>query len=381
MSTTRPSPVRPLIVGALIGFILGLLLGLGGGLFYAWVVNPATYAGGAFPNELREDFQAYYVNAVTDEYLRTNDTSAIRSRLSTFSVEQKVRSLALAASSYQQAGRTVEFQRVSDLAASLSDEENWDANAIASGLEQAASQPGVNQAAVTEFGSQLGHVPSPPSPATSPTPAGQPSEPGRISPILLFCLALALVLLAGVILLILLRRRRARTAAEEPAPFAADWDGTGPQPLRQWVGTFNIGDDNYDESFTVETTEGDFLGECGMGILEFAPDSSPKQVWAFDVWLFDKTDIRTISKVLISEQAHNDPEKREKVSPKGEVIVAQVGTTFEIDTTALNVKADIEEATVDPNGHFNAIKVRLSAYLKPGVDIGGDMPIPDTLGG
>ena len=34
----------------------------------------------------------------------------------------------------------------------------------------------------------------------------------------------------------------------------------------------------------------------------------PKKVAALEIWLFDKNDIKTATKVLMSEHAYNDPE-------------------------------------------------------------------------
>lgn len=373
MSMARPSPVRPLLVGAVIGFVLGLILGL----LYAWLINPAVYSGGALPNELTQADQKYYVKAAVDEYLKTNDLALLRSRLRSFSDEEKVRNLAASAGTYQGLGQAAEAQLVANLAATLKAQEGWDDAAVAAGLTQALRTDQVEQTIVSEFNRQL--LPA----ATQQPAAAQPGATAGagLARSLLACLLLTLALLAAVVVFVWFRRRRGTQAREaaEPAAFAFDYDRAGPQPLKQWMGTYTIGQDNYDESFTVETAEGDFLGECGMGILEFVPGSSPKQVWAFDVWLFDKTDIRTISKVLMSEQAYDDASMREKVSSKGDLLLAEVGTEFAIDTTALHVKARVEEVTYTPEGYFSNAKVVLGAFLKPGVDVGADMPIPEGL--
>jgi hypothetical protein len=44
-------------------------------------------------------------------------------------------------------------------------------------------------------------------------------------------------------------------------------------------------------------------GECGVGISETIGVGDPKKVTAFEVWLFDKNDIQTVTKVLMSAHA------------------------------------------------------------------------------
>jgi hypothetical protein len=373
MNAAHPSPVRPLLAGGVIGLIIGIVLGL----IYAWLIDPAAYSGGAFPSELTEQDQTNYVKFAVDEYLITGDIVLFRSRLTTFDVEQKVQNLAAAASTYQASGRAAEAQLTANLAATLRANENWDANAIKAGLEQAAARPGIDRGILSEFSRQL-------SAPVGPAPAQAAAPGGGLNLRLLACLVLLVAGVAtiGAVLWIRSQRtaqRQARAAA--PEAFAADWDPSGPQPLKSWPGRFTIGQDNYDESFTVETPNGDFLGECGIGILQdaFVPATSPKQVWAFDVWLFDKTDIRTISKVLLSRHAYEDEEKRSKVSSRGDLFEAQVGTTFDIETTALLVQARVDEVEETGEGYFNNLKITLTPYLKPGVDVSADMPVPSMV--
>jgi hypothetical protein len=102
---------------------------------------------------------------------------------------------------------------------------------------------------------------------------------------------------------------------------------------------------------------------------------------AFDVWLFDKTDIRTVSRPIMSEYAFNDPVFRNKLSPDADPVVAAPGTTFDIETTALIVKAKIESVKFGEgqpvNSYFEELKVSLTAYLKPDIDVSGTMPVPE----
>ena len=71
--------------------------------------------------------------------------------------------------------------------------------------------------------------------------------------------------------------------------------------------------DNFDESFAIETEDGEWLGECGMGISETLDDGTPRRVAAFEVWLFDKPNTRTVTNVLMSDAAHSSEVLRNKL--------------------------------------------------------------------
>jgi hypothetical protein len=48
------------------------------------------------------------------------------------------------------------------------------------------------------------------------------------------------------------------------------------------------GDDLYDDSFSVDSPSGDFLGECGVGISETIGVGDPKSL-GLEVWLSTRT--------------------------------------------------------------------------------------------
>jgi hypothetical protein len=191
---------------------------------------------------------------------------------------------------------------------------------------------------------------------------------------------IGLIAIAAIIWL-LDRIRQRQKKAEKKA--AVVWEGEGPPPLKRWAGTYTLGQDNYDEFFTIETDDGAFLGESGMGILETIPGSSPKQVKAFDVGLFDKTDITTLSRVVMSEQAYNDSAMRAKVeaNPQAQAILAEPGKEFTLETSAMRVKAKIEEMEYGPDkAYFNKLKMSLAVFVKEGANLRiGEMDIPDQF--
>jgi hypothetical protein len=159
-------------------------------------------------------------------------------------------------------------------------------------------------------------------------------------------------------------------AEDQKTDFAAQG---GPPPMGQFMSSYVTGDDLYDDSFSVETPDGMFLGECGAGISEVLQPIVPgeaKKVTAVEVWLFDKNDIRTETKVLASEYAMNDPELRQKLATKGDVIPLQPGQTLELVTQTLRLEArvvDLEYLDVAPaNGVISRLTVELAAWQTEG---------------
>lgn len=169
------------------------------------------------------------------------------------------------------------------------------------------------------------------------------------------------------------RRRIAQEAAtraqQAPPPGTAT---AGQQPLKKYVSTYLLGDDYYDESFSIEDASGGFLGETGAGISETVSVGTPKKVTAIEIWLFDKNDIRTITKVIMSEHAYNNEALRSKLAPKGEAVVAQPGVPIELETQTLRIVATImnlsygPDATPAPNAYFENLTFEIAAYAKEG---------------
>lgn len=140
-------------------------------------------------------------------------------------------------------------------------------------------------------------------------------------------------------------------------------------PLTKSLGTFaatyKFGEDNYDTSFTLETTRGEFLGETGMGSSETIGEGKPDKVTAFDVWLFDKTDVRTVTQILMSEAAFNDQATRQRLATKGELVLAEKGKHVRLETATLAVDAEIVDLVyasspgLPPNSHFQKLIVEM----------------------
>lgn len=135
--------------------------------------------------------------------------------------------------------------------------------------------------------------------------------------------------------------------------------------LDEFITRYNYGDDGFDMSFSIETPQVEFLGECGVGISDTVNEGTPQQVTAFEVWLFDKDDIRTVTKVLLSDHAWNNEELRSRLGPKGELIHARAGETVDLETKSLRVRARIREVEYGSSGSDNAYFERLVVELTP----------------
>ncbi len=391
--STRPSMQtvqRRFLLVALVAIIFGCVIGAGLGLYYAWLVDPAVYEA-AYPNELDNGYRSHYLAMVIDSYLLNGNVDEAQTRLREFDEATKISTLAKWSANYVAAGRAAEAKAVNDLAAELKQRENWSDKTISAVVGNLASQyqgDSAKSQAITTFANQLGQVPleteeaaQPEQPAEAAAPAPAPAEEGggginwRL--VLGCCLGLLVIALVAFVIYRIVSSRQKKPAKPEVV-----WEGEGPPPLKSWNRTYNFGDDSFDEFFTIETEDGDFLGESGIGILEALPNTSPKQVVSFDVGLFDKTDITTLSRVVMSEYAYNDPTLRSKVedNPQAEAVMAEPGRTFTLETSALRVEAEITEMAYggDDKIHFEKLAVKLNVFLREGADLKiGTMDVPD----
>jgi hypothetical protein len=158
----------------------------------------------------------------------------------------------------------------------------------------------------------------------------------------------------------------ARTEAGAPGPAGAG----GAAPLVRFMTTYTLGDDVYDDSFSIDGPDGSFLGECGMGISETVGVGDPKKVTAFEVWLFDKNDIRTVTKVLMSEHAFRDEALKSRLAAKGEPVQAAGGDIVSLETATLIVTARVVDmayggGALPPHSFFERLTIELAAFKKP----------------
>jgi len=153
--------------------------------------------------------------------------------------------------------------------------------------------------------------------------------------------------------------------AAPPTPVAVD-RGT---PVGQYMSTYVMGDDLYDDSFSIETASSEFLGETGAGISKTIGVGDPKKVTAIEAWVFDKNDIRTVTKVIMSEHAFNDEGIRAELAPKGEAVLAKPGGIILLETQTLTVQARVVDlaygsGALPPNSFFERLTIEITAWPK-----------------
>ncbi len=206
-------------------------------------------------------------------------------------------------------------------------------------------------------------------------------------------LLLLLLLIVGVAAIYYVVRKRNELMADEepvsryelpdegPTSMEGADEGITAVPIAKFTSNYSYGRDNYDDSFSIENTDGDFLGECGVGISESIGTNTPKNVTAFEVWLFDKNDIRTETKVLMSDHAFFDEALKAKLAPKGEPVLARENEVVVLETAALIINAtvkDMQYGTDDmpPQSYFESVTLEISAWAK---EAGGydEVAVPD----
>jgi hypothetical protein len=137
----------------------------------------------------------------------------------------------------------------------------------------------------------------------------------------------------------------------------------------QFMASYRLGDDLFDDSFSIDSPAGEFLGECGVGISETIGVGEPKRVTAFEVWLFDKNDIQTVTKVLMSAHGFLDESARQRLAAKGEPVLAEPGTESVLETQTLRLVARVVdlgygEGALPEHSFFDRMILELAVWPK-----------------
>ncbi|MDD5468749.1 MAG: hypothetical protein PHS96_13185 [Anaerolineales bacterium] len=325
MDAIRERLNQPIIAGV-VGLVLGLILGW---FVIGWGLWPVEWSDAA-PQHLRQDLQEDYMRMAIDSYARNKDLALAKSRYEALGEG--------ASQVLQNVEMNPQFQ---DLASITTFRTAIQAGAApVAGVTPGALTPAVLTPAVSTPG-----VPTP-------TPTKQPFGATFVRVIFPILCIVVLLVGGGLVLLYILRNRKgggARTstpmAQAQQAPRQAEWtdyDSIGEEPpMVQFMASYKLGDDLFDDSFSIDSPAGEFLGECGVGISETIGVGDPKKVTAFEVWLFDKNDIQTVTKVLMSEHAINDESIRQRLAAKGEPIQAMPGTETVLETQTLRLMARV----------------------------------------
>ncbi|MEA4811977.1 MAG: hypothetical protein VB108_05345 [Anaerolineaceae bacterium] len=141
------------------------------------------------------------------------------------------------------------------------------------------------------------------------------------------------------------------------------------KPIAQFLTTYMYGDDLYDESFIFDSPNGAFLGECGVSFSDIIGTGEPKKVSAFEIWLFDKNDVQTVTNVLMCQHAFEDIFMRENLEKKGDSVLAELEKRFTMETASLILEGHIVdlnygELVQTPQSYFQRLTLELAVYEK-----------------
>ena len=141
------------------------------------------------------------------------------------------------------------------------------------------------------------------------------------------------------------------------------------KPIAQFLTTYMYGDDLYDESFIFDAPNGAFLGECGVSFSDIVGTGEPKKISAFEIWLFDKNDVQTVTNVLMCQHAFDDLFMRENLEKKGDSVLAEVEKRFAMETDSLVLEGHVVDLTYGellqtPQSYFQRLTLELAVYEK-----------------
>jgi len=346
---------RPLTAG-LVGLVIGLIIGLP---ILGWGVWPVKWKD-ADASYLREDLKKQYLCMVVDSYKVNQNAEVAKARIDSLGVD---------------------LAKSPTLFDSLQ----------SSGCSYSSGSPEVVALKSALLSGSTGGVTTGATGNTSstqvPLPATTTTTKNSKGPTLLLSLLCALFLLIGgaLVYIFFLRNKKKGNAQpvdevegeedylqeeEVPMPSVQPAENKAPignvdfqpaataaeGPAAHFMTTYVIGDDLYDDSFSIDNQAGAFLGECGVGISDTIGVGDPKKVTAFEVWLFDKNDIQTVTKVLMSSHAMNDPMIRQRLASKGEPMLVEPGQKIMLETATLRLESRVIELVYGqgalPSGSF-----------------------------
>lgn len=323
--------------------IAGLLFGW---LVIGWWLYPVEFIDGN-PAQMRADYQQSYLRAAIDSYTLNPDETVARQRLEALGTAVDGTMAAVAAAPGSQSVETIaHFQ----------------------------SLLGTNPAQGT--GAQTPNAET--GPASQSTSAAGADKP-QLTAGNWFTTMCGITLALGAVLLAvtLLKKRQSGALAASPlgprgkvqpsaAPGVISNDAL---PLSQWMTTYLMGDDLFDDSFSIDSPAGEFMGECGVGIADTIGVGTPKRVTAFEIWLFDKNDIQTVTKVLMSSYVFRDDAARGRLSAKGEPALCSPGVEMVLETATLQMVARVVdmqygEGALPEDSFFERVTLELAVWAK-----------------
>jgi len=334
MDLLREQLNKPLVTG-IVGFALGLILGW---FVIGWGIWPVKWTD-ASPSHLQADLREDYLRMVIDSnVLRPNPEKA----------RERWENLKPAAEEALIALETNPGPQVNDL-------ENFKS------LVQAETGEVPSEGEVVEGGEVA-------------------EEKGGSNITMLLVMCLVTIILGGALAAyFLFRPGRTREEAYSPAAEAQRVSQETPQtdfgaregipPMAQFMTTYMLGDDLFDDSFSIDSPTGEFLGECGVGISESIGVGEPKKVTAFEVWLFDKNDIQTVTKVMMSQHAFSDDALRNRLAAKGDPFLVESGAETELETATLRLVGRVVDmaygsGATPTQSYFERVTLELAVWQK-----------------
>lgn len=345
LANLRANPNRFALAVFLVGLIIGWIV-------FGWFVWPVDFTGS--PADMHFEDQKEYVRMVIDSYNLRTDLNKALARL----------------------------DRLGE-----SKESVWNAVAAETTVEDPTSFAIVHQilGPLVMQGAPVGLTPAV---GTTPgAPTDDTGEGGSSQTFLLVACAFTFIV-GGVLVLLYFRKRDSSLvkAGEEGTVVAAiqqaaaitreaqdqqtDYSALGGDPpIAQWMTTYLIGDDLFDDSFSIDAPSGEFMGECGVGIADTVGVGEPKRVSAFEVWLFDKNDIQTVTKVVMSANTASDEASLNRLAAKGEPMQAMVGEEIVLETQTLQLIVRIVdmaygEGSIPERSHFDRATMELAVWAK-----------------
>ncbi len=352
METIKRYAVNP-IVTAVLGLLVGLFLGL---VILGWWLFPVRWEN-ASQADLRADAKVTYLRTCIDAYGYNGDS-------------------ARAKACYESLGEGKDLA-LQEVVGNPNIQNPQLVTAFANlALEGAAVTPAEVQSVMEQ--------PAEGEPATQETPAAgdtaftlpeqeseQPAEAGRPAWMNLLCYG-GLLVVAMALLAVLLYRLgilkpgviKMPSIGGKGAPADVDYESEDVPPISRNVAAYQVGNDLFDEVYSIEA-DGEFLGEYGVAIADATGVGGPKKVSAFEVWLFDKKNIPTTTKVLMSEQSFADPTRRQKLEAKGETVLADPEHPVVLQTDTLRLVArliDMNYAQGAAGAYFERFVLELKVW-------------------
>lgn len=334
METLMKLMRKPIAIAAL-GFLAGLIIGLP---LLGWWLWPVEWINAA-PAQLQNDYQRDYLCMVIDSYIRNQYKELMQLRWEGLgeSAPDLLKLLTPTVCRFTSEAEINNFRTVQGIAALSS--------------------------------------------TTKTDQESEPEDTDKLSfpwPLLYFCGGTLVI--GGGVAFFFIRNKKPLNIRRKTKPTLADTSKENQEekmeeksfeepPLTQFMTTYRIGDDLYDDSFSIDSPNGEFLGECGVGIADTIGVGEPKKVTALEIWLFDKNDIQTVTKVLMSEHAFNDSSIRQQLAAKGETLQIEPGQEFKMETATLQLRARVIDMVygrgpLPESSFFSRMTLEISVWNK-----------------